>query len=97
MFWLIFIPLQIFFFAVGVRQYKRAGQWSWSGFAFALGFAAVECFILIGPIIFIGAAGKPHFAPIWTAAWIIAALNFIWFLRIMRHWKMSAAKSNPTP
>jgi hypothetical protein len=88
MLWLLFIPLQIALILAGARRARRAGQWSWSAFAFALGFAAFECSLIIAPILLVGVPGRPHFGVIWTIAWIVCLLNFVWFLRIMRNWKM---------
>jgi hypothetical protein len=77
--WILFVILQAIFIAAGIRNEQRAGLWSWSKFAFALGFAALEVTILIGPIIFMNVK-SPRFMPVFIAAWAVAALNFIWMI-----------------
>ena len=32
-------------------------------------------------------AGNRYFTVVWTAAWIVAAMNFIWFLAVCRRRK----------
>lgn len=86
MIWLFFIGLQAFIVISGVRQQEQDGTWSWALFGFAMGFIVFECLILILPIR-LGMAGNRYFVPVWTAAWIVAALNFIWFLRVCRRWR----------
>ena len=49
MFWILFVLIQATVIISGIRQEQRAGLWSWSKFVFALGFAALEVIILIGP------------------------------------------------
>ena len=48
--WVAFLILQGLIIWSGIKQEQRSGLWSWSKFAFALGFAALECLIVIGPI-----------------------------------------------
>jgi hypothetical protein len=85
--WILFVILQAIFIAAGVRNEQRAGLWSWSKFAFALGFAALEVTILIGPIVFMNVK-SPRFMPVFIAAWVVAALNFIWMILVARRWKL---------
>jgi hypothetical protein len=86
MIWLLFIPLQLYLVISGIRQQEHDGTWSWSLFAFALGFIAFEVLLLTLPLR-LGMHGNRYFVPVYVAAWIIAALNFIWFLRVCRRWK----------
>jgi hypothetical protein len=86
MIWVLFIPLQLYLIFAGIRQQEHNGTWSWPMFAFAMGFVLFECLILILPLR-LGMAESPYFVPVWVAAWIIAAFNFIWFLRVCRRWK----------
>ncbi len=86
MIWLFFIGLQVFILTSGIRQREHDGTWSWSMFAFAMGFMVVELLILLLPLRF-GMVGSRNFAVAWTAAWIVAALNFIWFLAVCRRCK----------
>jgi hypothetical protein len=39
MWWIVFVVLQGVIIWSGIRREERAGLWSWSKFAFALGFA----------------------------------------------------------
>ncbi|NNM62475.1 MAG: hypothetical protein HKM03_09920 [Steroidobacteraceae bacterium] len=86
MIWLLFVGLQVFILISGIRQQEHAGTWSWSLFAFAVGFMAFELLILLLPLR-LGMEGSRYFAPVWTAAWIFAALNFIWFIAVCRRRK----------
>lgn len=101
MVWLLCIGLQVIAFFVGVRLQRRAGVWSWSMFALAMGFMVLEVLMLTLPL-FLGAAGNRDFVPIWTAAWVLAGLNLIWFLAMCRRvvWWANAgswARSAVTP
>ena len=87
MIWLLFIPLQLYLIYTGIRRQERDGAWSWSLFAFALGFIAFEVLILTLPLR-LGMHGNPWFVPVYTGAWIVAAINFIWFLVVCRRWKL---------
>jgi hypothetical protein len=86
MIWIFFIGLQAYILISGIRQQGRDGTWSWPMFAFAMGFVVFECLILTLPLR-LGMNGSRYFVPVWTAAWIIAALNFLWFLAVCRRWK----------
>ena len=89
MIWLLFIGLQVFILASGIRQREHDGTWSWSLFAFALGFAAFEVLIIVVPLR-LGSTGNRYFIAVLMTAWIVAALNFIWFLAVCRRWKPRA-------
>jgi|HubBroStandDraft_5_1064220.scaffolds.fasta_scaffold489318_1 hypothetical protein len=91
--WILFVILQAIFIGAGIRNEQRAGLWSWSKFAFALGFAALEVTILIGPIVLINVK-SPWFMPIFIAAWIVAALNFIWMIIVARRWKLPDGRTS---
>ncbi len=86
MIWILFIPLQLYLVFAGMRRDEKAGRWSWPMFAFAMAFVLFECLILILPLR-LGMAGNRYFIPVWIAAWIVAVLNFIWFLAVCRRWK----------
>jgi hypothetical protein len=72
--------------AGGVRRMQRKGIWSWPMFAGVIGFLALEILIVSLPLKFAPPRTR-YFVPVYTAAWIIAALNFIWFLILCRRWK----------
>jgi hypothetical protein len=72
--WLLFIGLQVFILASGIRQREHDGTWSWSLFAFAIGFAVFEVLIIVLPPR-LGITGNRYCIAVWTAAWIVAALN----------------------
>lgn len=81
------LALQIGFIVVGIRREEQAGLWSWSKFLFALGFAAVEVALVIVPVLTLDQNSRP-FWWIVGAGWLIAALNFIWFIIACRRWKL---------
>jgi hypothetical protein len=91
--WLLFCVLQFIVIAAGIRQEQRAGLWSWSKFAFALGFGALECTILIAPIKLMGVR-SPNFIPVFVACWVVAALNFIWMIIVARRWKLPDGRTS---
>lgn len=61
--------------------------WSWSKFAFAPGFGALECIIVIAPLLYINLRSR-YFIPVYVTACIVAALNFIWMIIVARRWKL---------
>ena len=93
MFWIAFAVCQIVVIITGIRQEQRAGLWSWSKFVFALGFAALEVVILIGPLYFLGLQ-SPIFWPVFSVAAVVAALNFIWMIIVARRWKMPDGRTS---
>jgi hypothetical protein len=93
MVWIAFILIQALVIGAGIRQEQRAGLWSWSKFVFALGFAALEIVILIGPIHYIGVQSR-WFIPVFSACGVIAALNFIWMIIVARRWKLPDGRTS---
>jgi hypothetical protein len=91
--WIVFVILQSVFIVASIRSEQRAGLWSWSKFAFALGFAALEVTILIAPIHFMDIEGR-WFYPVWSCAWVAAALNFIWMIIVARRWKLPDGRTS---
>ncbi len=91
--WIAFVLLQGLIIWSGIKQEQRAGLWSWSKFVFALGFAALECLIVIGPIA-LGKMNSPYFWPVYIAAWVVAAANFVWFIMICRRWKLPDGRTS---
>jgi hypothetical protein len=91
--WLLVLIAQIAFLAAGIRRERRAGLWSNSKFFFALGFAAVECTLLLVPIFTLDQNGR-YFLPVFAAAGVIAALNFIWFIVVMRRWRLPDGRTS---
>jgi hypothetical protein len=57
-------------------------------FIFALGFAALEVVLAVVPVWTLAAHSR-RFWWIVGAGWLIAALNFIWFIIACRRWKLS--------
>ena len=90
---LLYFALQILFVVQSVRQEEKAGVWSWSKFVFALGFAALEVVILIGPLYFLGLQ-SPIFWPVFSVAAVVAALNFIWMIIVARRWKLPDGRTS---
>ena len=93
MWWPLFVVLQIVFIVTGIRNEERAGVWSWSKFAFALGFAALEVVIVTVPIFTMDLHGR-YFLPVFAAAWFVAALNFIWMIIVARRWKLPDGRTS---
>ena len=93
MMWLAFAVLQVVVVIAGIRQEERAGLWSWSKFAFAFGFAGLEVVILIAPIALMDKT-SPRFIPVFSACWVIAALNFIWMIIVARRWKLPDGRTS---
>jgi hypothetical protein len=91
--WIFFVVLQAIFIGAGIRNEQRAGLWSWSKFAFALAFAALEVTILIGPIVLMDVK-SPRFMPVFIAAWVVAAVNFIWMIIVARRWKLPDGRTS---
>jgi hypothetical protein len=85
--------LQVVVIVAGIRQEKRAGMWSWSKFAFALGFGALECAILIVPISMMDMK-SPYFIPVFSTCGVIAALNFIWMIIVARRWRLPDGRTS---
>jgi len=91
--WILFIVLQLIVVLSGIHQEQRAGIWSWSKFAFAIGFALLEGVIVIAPIYYFDQKG-PYFWPAFSIAWVIAALNFIWMIIVARRWKLPDGRTS---
>jgi hypothetical protein len=93
MVWILMLALQIGFIVIGIRREEKAGLWSWTKFLFALGFAAVEVALVIVPVLTIDLANRLFW---WVAGagWLIAALNFIWFIIACRRWKLPDGRSS---
>ncbi len=93
MIWIAFALCQIIVVVAGIRQEQRAGLWSWSKFVFALAFAALEIVILLSPIYLIDLK-SPRFIPVFSAAGVLAALNFIWMIIVARRWKLPDGRTS---
>jgi Ca2+/Na+ antiporter len=93
MFWILTLVLQVGFIVAGIRHEEKAGLWSWSKFLFALGFAGVEVVFAIVPVLTL----DMHSRPFWWivgAGWLVAVLNFIWFIIACRRWKLPDGRSS---
>jgi hypothetical protein len=93
MLWIGFAALQIIVVIAGIRQEERAGLWSWTKFAFTLAFAGLEVTILLTPILLMDVK-SPRFAPVFSAAGVLAALNFIWMIIVARRWKLPDGRTS---
>jgi len=93
MWWILFVAIQVVVIVSGIRNEQRAGLWSWSKFAFALGFAALELMILLVPLNTIDVRSR-WFAPVMSVAGIVAALNFIWMIIVARRWKLPDGRTS---
>ncbi len=93
MWFLAAVLLQVVVIVAGIRQEERAGVWSWSKFAFALGFGGLECAILIIPVSVMNMK-SPYFIPVFSTCGVIAALNFIWMIIVARRWKLPDGRTS---
>ena len=93
MYWILFVVLQFVVIVAGIQREQRAGLWSWSKFLFAIAFAGLEVALLLIPLNTI-AWNSRFFAPVMTAAGIIAALNFIWFIIACRRWRLPDGRTS---
>src|SRR5450631_1572438 len=93
MWWILVIVLQAILVITGIRNEQRAGLWSWFKFVFALGFAGLECIILLVPIYTLDIKGR-WFIPVFSAAGVLAALNFIWMIIVARRWKLPDGRTS---
>jgi hypothetical protein len=59
----------------------------------ALGFAALNFSILMLPIYTVSPHGRYYGLSV-VAAWIIAALNFIWFILVCRRWRLPEGRTS---
>jgi hypothetical protein len=91
--WILFAVLQISVIVSGIRQEQRTGQWSWSKFVFTLGFAGLELVIVFVPLYYLG-MNSSYFMPAFITAWVIAALNFVWFIIVCRRWKLPDGRTS---
>jgi len=86
------LALQVGFIVGGIRGEEKAGLWSWSKFFFALGFAAVEVALLLVPVLTL--ANTRWFWWGYGTAWVVAALNFVWFIIVCRRWKLPDGRTS---
>ena len=93
MWWILFVVMQVVVIVSGIRNEQRAGLWSWSKFAFAIGFAALEVTILLVPLNTIDMK-SPRFVPVMSVAGVVAALNFIWMIIVARRWKLPDGRTS---
>ena len=90
MIWLAFVALQ---FAMVYRMYRHAkaeNMWSWSGFAFSIAFALFEVVLVTVPAYMLR-NNTWWMWRVYALCWVVAAVNFILFIRIMRRWKIGNA------
>jgi hypothetical protein len=90
MLWIFALLLQIAVIAAGMRNAQRAHQWSWPLFLFLLGFAALECAILIVPVYYIHDVHNRYFWPVFVASWLVGLANMVWMILKIRRWKPAA-------
>jgi hypothetical protein len=93
MWWIFFVVMQVVIIWAGIQREQRAGLWSWSKFVFAIGFAGLECMLVTAPIFFFDLK-SPKFMPSFIAAWVVAAGNFVWFIIVMRRWRLPDGRTS---
>ena len=93
MWWILFVVLQVCFIVKGIRNEQHAGLWSWSKFAFVMGFAALEVVIVTAPVFYFDLKGR-FFLPVYIAAWVVAGLIFIWMIIVGRRWKLPDGRTS---
>jgi hypothetical protein len=92
MLWIFFVGLQVYLLVGGIRREEMAGLWSWSIFFFTIAFLAVETLIITLPLLSIDRHSH-WFWWIYAAGWFLATFNFVWFLRVCRHWKPKSSST----
>lgn len=93
MWWIFFAVVQVIVIVSGIRQEQRAGIWSWSKFVFAICFGILQAGILLAPLFFLGLK-SPMFWPAFSAAWVAAAINFVWMIIVARRWKLPDGRTS---
>lgn len=91
--WIGVIILQFVLVYAGIKREERAGLWSWRKFFFALAFAGMECVIITAPLWLIDMK-SPYFWWVYGAAWVVAAGNFVWFIIVMRRWRLPDGRTS---
>jgi hypothetical protein len=91
--WIVFVLLLVLNVATGIRQEQREGIWSWSKFAFAISFAALELLIALLPINLMDPKTR-YYMPVVVASFVVAALNFIWMTIVARRWKLPDGRTS---
>jgi hypothetical protein len=93
MWWILVIVIQAIVIVAGIQNEQRLGLWSWSKFVFAIAFGLLEVVILLAPIYYIPVK-SPRFMPVFIAAGVVAALNFIWMIIVARRWKLPDGRTS---
>ena len=93
MWWIVSVLMAGYFAFAGYARAKRAGLWSWSKFFFSIGFALFEGAVISAPL-FVMSTNSPYFVPVYVAAWVVAAVLFVWFIMKARKWKLPDGKSS---
>jgi hypothetical protein len=91
--WVVFLLMLIIMVVGRVRREQQLGRWSWSKFAFTLGFAGLECVIITAPLVMMD-MNNPHFWPIYIFAWVAAAGLLVWFIIEARRWKLPDGRTS---
>ena len=89
MIWLAFVALQ---FVMVYRMYRHAkaeNMWSWSGFAFSIAFALFEVVLVTVPAYMLR-NNTWWMWRVYALCWVVAAVNFIFFICVMRRWKVGS-------
>ena len=89
MIWLAFVALQ---FVMVYRMYRHAkaeNMWSWSGFAFSIAFALFEVVLVTVPAYMLR-NNTWWMWRVYALCWVVAAVNFIFFIRVIRRWKIGS-------
>jgi hypothetical protein len=89
MIWLAFVALQ---FVMVYRMYRHAkaeNMWSWSGFAFSIAFALFEVVLVTVPA-YLLRNNTWWMWRVYALCWVVAAVTFIFFIRIMRRWTIGS-------
>ena len=89
MIWLAFVTLQ---FVMVYRMYRHAkaeNMWSWSGFAFSIAFALFEVVLVTVPAYMLR-NNTWWMWRVYALCWVVAAVNFIFFIRVIRRWKIGS-------
>jgi hypothetical protein len=91
--WIFSVVMVLVFAFAAYRRAKQAGLWSWSKFAFTLGFLLFEILVVTTPLMFLSMNSR-YFWPAYSAAWVLGAVFFALFIIRARKWKLPNGKTS---
>jgi hypothetical protein len=80
----------------GMRKAQRNGTWRWSKFVLSLGFIAIECTIIMAPLILMDTSSR-YFGPVYGIVWVVFLGLMVWFIIQARRWQLTDNRNNQQP